>query len=294
MSEEKATLSEILKNKREELGLSITQLARELRISETYLKALEAGDHEKLPGEVYTRAYLNSLTKKLELDFEEILKIYSNEFNISTTTSKDDLIDFNTNGVAIAQPKSRVPYILGAIIVIISFSIIKLTLMGRSGEGAIDLSDISSQTIDTLNDMTQKEDTLNTAPLIDTLPSIINASVDSASNHAPKDSVKIETPNQVTLPEVTPKVSNSKDSLTKISFRATNKTESTWFSVKAKFDKDSSRYARFEHGPVQLTMKDTLRVEVGDLTKIKFKLADGSYKSPKNFKFKVFNNRLVQ
>lgn len=297
MSEEKTTLSEILKTKREELDLSITQLARELRISETYLRALEAGEHDKLPGEVYIRAYLSSLTKRLDLDFEEVLKVYSNEFNVATTSPKDDLIDFNTHGVAITQPKSRLPYILGAIIVIVSFAIIKLTVMGRGGEGAINLDDISSQTIDTLNDMTQNEDTLNTAPLLDTLASISTLPTKDSTfkEPAPIDSTPKVDPLPAQKPNDKPEVkSSTKDSVTQITFRATSKTESTWFSVKAKFDKDSSRYARFEHGPVKLSMKDTLNVEVGDLTKIKFRIANGSYKSPRDFKFKVFNNRLIK
>lgn len=294
MSEKKVTLAEVLKNKREELDLSVSHLARELRISEVYIKALESGEHQKLPGEVYTRAYLTSLTKKLDLDTDEVIKIYSNEFNIATASPKNDLIDFNTHGVAIAQPKSRLPYVLGAILVIVCFSIIKLTLLGRGGEGAINLDAISSQTIDTLNDMTQKEDSLNNAPLLDSLPSI--KTLDSKNLEVSKvDSSKKAS--QVIAPKTTLRTKvagSSKDSISQISFMATSKTESTWFSVKAKFDRDSSRYARFEHGPVKLVLKDTLIVEVGDLTKIKFRLANGSYKSPKNLKFKVFNNRLLK
>jgi cytoskeletal protein RodZ len=290
MSEEKIPLAEILKNRREELGLTISQLARELRISEIYLTALESGAHDKLPGEVYTRAYLSSLSKKLNLSFEEVLQVYVNEFSITTVSSKNDLIDFNTHGVAIAQPKSRLPYILGAMVVIISFSIIKLTLMGRGGEGAINLDDISSQTIDTLNDMTQEEDTLNTAPLLDTLETINLIATDSVPP-------VIKTPKalipQVVEPELTPQ-GLSKDSITKISFMASDTLEYTWFKVIAKYDKDSSRNIRPGHGAVTFSMKDTLSIEVGEINKIKFKLANNRYQFPKDLKFKVFNNRLLK
>jgi cytoskeleton protein RodZ len=51
-------VGEILKKRREELGRDLREISNYLKIRYDYLKALEDGDIEKLPAEVYIRGYI--------------------------------------------------------------------------------------------------------------------------------------------------------------------------------------------------------------------------------------------
>jgi cytoskeletal protein RodZ len=55
------TPGEALAAKRGERGLTIQQAAAATRIQADYLKALEAGDLERLPAPVYAKGYLRAL-----------------------------------------------------------------------------------------------------------------------------------------------------------------------------------------------------------------------------------------
>jgi len=50
-------IGELLRHKRKEMGLSLGQVSRELFIQERYLQAIEEGNYEIIPGEVFLRAY---------------------------------------------------------------------------------------------------------------------------------------------------------------------------------------------------------------------------------------------
>ncbi len=69
-------LLEILKKAREEKGISLEEIQQETRISMKYLRAIEAGEWHKLPGEFYRRAFLASFAAQVGLDREEILDRY--------------------------------------------------------------------------------------------------------------------------------------------------------------------------------------------------------------------------
>jgi cytoskeletal protein RodZ len=70
-------LGEILKNKREELGLDLREVARTLRFQSVYLKALEEEDLKRLPPDVYVRAYITGYAKLLNIDPLPLLDDYA-------------------------------------------------------------------------------------------------------------------------------------------------------------------------------------------------------------------------
>ena len=72
-------LGEILKEKREELGLDLKEVAHSLRIQYEYLKALEKNDLEKLPPDVYTRAYIREYARFLNIDSVILLDEYAKQ-----------------------------------------------------------------------------------------------------------------------------------------------------------------------------------------------------------------------
>jgi transcriptional regulator with XRE-family HTH domain len=68
---------EILKKRREELGLSITDVSSFLRIKAEYLSSIEEDQFDKLPLAVYTIGYIRSYAAHLHIDPEPILSVYS-------------------------------------------------------------------------------------------------------------------------------------------------------------------------------------------------------------------------
>lgn len=64
---------ENLKKKREEKGIPLDEIHRKSRLSMEYLRAIEAGQIDKLP-EGYERIYLKRYAKEIGLDEEEVLR----------------------------------------------------------------------------------------------------------------------------------------------------------------------------------------------------------------------------
>jgi cytoskeleton protein RodZ len=59
---------------REALNLSVTEVARQLKLSVSQIEALEAGAYEKLPGPVFVRGFIRNYARLLRLDPEQMLR----------------------------------------------------------------------------------------------------------------------------------------------------------------------------------------------------------------------------
>jgi cytoskeleton protein RodZ len=69
-------LGEMLRRAREKKELTLAQVEDGIRIREKFLKALEEGDYDILPEEVYARGFVRSYAAYLGLDPEEALALY--------------------------------------------------------------------------------------------------------------------------------------------------------------------------------------------------------------------------
>src|SRR5687767_4607380 len=74
-----ARLGEALRTERERLGLTIEQAAEETRIREKFLRALENGDYQTLPGAVYTKGFLRNYAEYLKLDPDALIQQFQSE-----------------------------------------------------------------------------------------------------------------------------------------------------------------------------------------------------------------------
>ena len=97
------SLSERLKDRRQQLCLSLAQATEATNVSIKYLEALESSCHQRLPGEVYARCFLKVYAKFLGLDENEILALYQSEQKIYTKTKKPDDNDFKKPVKRISQ-----------------------------------------------------------------------------------------------------------------------------------------------------------------------------------------------
>ncbi len=78
---------EILKKRREELGLGIKDVAALLRIKAEYLSSIEEDKFEQLPLAVYTIGYIRCYAAYLQIDPEPILAIYSGHLSFPQPTA---------------------------------------------------------------------------------------------------------------------------------------------------------------------------------------------------------------
>ena len=100
-------VGDILKKRREELGMDLREISETLKIKYAYLKALEDDDLKNLPAEVYVKAYLNSYARSLNLDPEEILNAYN--LQVSPPQPEKNTVQ---NTEPSPQKKSRLKYFL--------------------------------------------------------------------------------------------------------------------------------------------------------------------------------------
>ena len=74
-----ARLGDMLRAQREKKGLTLDQAAADTRIREKFLKALEDGDYQSLPGAVYTKGFLRNYAEYLDFDQEELVALFHEE-----------------------------------------------------------------------------------------------------------------------------------------------------------------------------------------------------------------------
>jgi cytoskeletal protein RodZ len=72
-------LGESLRQQREKRGITLDQAAADTRIREKFLKALEDGDIQSLPGAVYTKGFLRNYAEYLGLNDEELVVQFHEE-----------------------------------------------------------------------------------------------------------------------------------------------------------------------------------------------------------------------
>jgi cytoskeleton protein RodZ len=104
---------ELLKRRREELGLELKQTADLLKIKEDYLVSIEGDCFEKLPVAVYTIGYIRCYATYLHIDPEPIIAIYTGHL----TQPKPSTI------FPVAFSKKKIPfyyYVIPALVLILS------------------------------------------------------------------------------------------------------------------------------------------------------------------------------
>jgi cytoskeletal protein RodZ len=84
-------LGRVLRERREQLGISLDELQARTKIRKRYLMALEDGDWDLLPGSVYARGFVKTYAEALGLDGKQLL---------------DEYIDHQPSGTAPVEPRA--------------------------------------------------------------------------------------------------------------------------------------------------------------------------------------------
>lgn len=83
-------VGDILRGEREKQGLTIEDIARETSIRDTYLQAIEKGDYDALPGDVYAKGFIRNYSRFLQIDGDALLEKYDEERNINKVVQPVD------------------------------------------------------------------------------------------------------------------------------------------------------------------------------------------------------------
>lgn len=112
-------LGEILRQQRESKGITLEQAAEDTRIREKFLSALESGDHQALPGAVYTKGFLRNYADYLDLDSTDLVALYSAERSATPEPPRrfDPMRPVMRSGVFIS-PTILVPVVVLAAVVL--------------------------------------------------------------------------------------------------------------------------------------------------------------------------------
>ena len=114
MTEESTGL--FLRQEREKRGLSVEDVASQMRLSRNQIEALESGDYSVLPGPVFVRGFIRNYAKLLQVDARPLLEAVDLPEG-SIEPPVDEGIPFPSG-----QKKSWVHYAIG--FVLVAFSIL--------------------------------------------------------------------------------------------------------------------------------------------------------------------------
>jgi cytoskeletal protein RodZ len=112
-------VGDILKNRRKELGHDLREISNTLKIKYDYLKAIEDGDLEKLPQEVYVKGYIREYAEHLRIDPEAAINAYLQQISPPQVENKE---------IPEKEPgKRKIPKI-GYVLISLLFVLITITL----------------------------------------------------------------------------------------------------------------------------------------------------------------------
>ncbi len=85
------TVSEQLRRARQSRGLKAEKVAERLNINPKYIEALEKGEFDKLPKGIYAQNFLREYALFLNLDYDDLKKIFKKELQLGEETTSKQL-----------------------------------------------------------------------------------------------------------------------------------------------------------------------------------------------------------
>lgn len=82
-------LGKTLEEQREQLGLTLQEVAEQTRIRKVYLESIEMGQFQNLPGQAYVTGFIRVYARHLGLDSDELLSQLETSLNPEASQSSD-------------------------------------------------------------------------------------------------------------------------------------------------------------------------------------------------------------
>ena len=118
------TLGSLLASARERHGLTVEQMAAELRVESRLMEALEEDRYELLPAPVFVKGYLRHLASRFGLEHEDLIHRYTVQTNAqdAPVTYSEPIPEDN---------KLLVPLIVGALVLVVGIPAFWFTWVSR-------------------------------------------------------------------------------------------------------------------------------------------------------------------
>ena len=84
-------LGDFIARIRADRGMSVEELSVSTKVAVSYIRAIEASDWKAFPVAAYVRGYLHSISNKLNLNQEQVLKAYNAESGVPVTNDFKDV-----------------------------------------------------------------------------------------------------------------------------------------------------------------------------------------------------------
>lgn len=82
-------IGQILRTKRESLGMTLIDLEKKVRIQKKYIEMIEKNEFDRLPNPDYTRGFIEKYAKAVNLNGEQLLKEHQNELPARKLSAKE-------------------------------------------------------------------------------------------------------------------------------------------------------------------------------------------------------------
>ena len=129
------SLGSILATARERLGLTVEQMAAELRVESRLLEALEEDRFEALPAPVFVKGYLRHLANRFGLEYDDLLHRYTGQ-----TNTQDAPVTYSEP--IPEESRFLAPLLIGALVLILGIPALWFTWVGRDMFSDIVTSDV--------------------------------------------------------------------------------------------------------------------------------------------------------
>lgn len=111
----------VLSAAREEQGITISRIARDLGLTESSVRNLEANKHDRFPAGIYVRGYIKNYCKLLSLDTVEVMEILEEFITLNGTLASHGS-NYDPLGEFGREKKKRSPLIIPIIIAILALA----------------------------------------------------------------------------------------------------------------------------------------------------------------------------
>ena len=246
-------LGSLLKDERERQGLTIEQIMEITKVSRVNITAIESGDRDEFPHEVYAKGFIKNYAKSLGLDSEEIGKNFSQIMASGITESPREKEELSQHDYSAAPKKGS-----GGIIFLV---LILVAIVGGLVYYLHDNSFFSAKTTENTEVAAVKEIEKTTpAPVVkekaevgESEPAVVEQEVNPAEEES---KVKVEeTAEQQTETVVAAPVNN-------VVVITVKPGEACW--LEAVVDGEAREFVLQEGDSLSLPYKESLKVKLGN------------------------------
>ena len=104
---------------REAQGITIDRAARELGLTESAVRALEANQHDRFPAGIYVRGYIKNYCKILQLNPSTVMDVLEEFITLNGTLSSHGS-NYDPSGELGREKKKSSPWIIPSVIVVLA------------------------------------------------------------------------------------------------------------------------------------------------------------------------------